>query len=153
MRGGAAISPIEPPACSPGVRLGAAKTDDDVELLAGGFERTHRSLEQIPSPPVDDTPRGYGVTVRGDRKQAKIARLNRIAGQARGLARMVAEDRACIDILHQIQAVKAALGRAEGEVLRDHAAHCVADAIAAGDAAEQRRKLDELVELFDRARR
>ena len=66
---------------------------------------------------------------------------------------MVAEDRYCIDILHQILAVKAALARAEGEILRDHAAHCVADAIASGDAAEQRRKLDELVELFDRARR
>lgn len=66
---------------------------------------------------------------------------------------MVSEDRYCIDILHQIQAVKAALGRAESEILRDHAAHCVADAIASGDAKEQQQKLDELVELFDRARR
>lgn len=89
----------------------------------------------------------------GDRKRAKIVRLNRIAGQVQGLARMVSEDRYCIDILHQIQAVKAALGRAESEILRDHAAHCVADAIRSGDAGEQQQKLDELVELFDRARR
>lgn len=89
----------------------------------------------------------------GDRKRAKIVRLNRIAGQVQGLARMVSDDRYCIEILHQIQAVKAALGRAESEILRDHAAHCVADAIKSGDASEQQQKLDELVELFDRARR
>lgn len=89
----------------------------------------------------------------GDRKRAKIVRLNRIAGQVQGLARMVSDDRYCIDILHQIQAVKAALGRAESVILRDHAAHCVADAIKSGDASEQQQKLDELVELFDRARR
>ncbi len=89
----------------------------------------------------------------GDRKRAKIVRLNRIAGQVQGLARMVSEDRYCIDILHQIQAVKAALGRAESEILRDHAANCVADAIRSGDTSEQQQKLDELVDLFDRARR
>ncbi|CAN7639715.1 metal-sensitive transcriptional regulator [Neorhizobium sp. LjRoot104] len=89
----------------------------------------------------------------GERKRSKIVRLNRIAGQVQGLARMVADDRYCIDILHQIQAVKAALGRAESEILRDHAAHCVSDAIASGSAAEQHQKLEELVDLFDRARR
>lgn len=88
-----------------------------------------------------------------DRRKAKVARFNRIAGQVRGIAQMVEADRYCIDILHQIQAVKAALARAESEVLRDHASHCVADAIASGDAVEQQKKLDELVDLFDRAKR
>lgn len=87
------------------------------------------------------------------RRHAKVNRFNRIAGQIRGIAQMVADDRYCIDILHQIQAVKAALARAESEVLRDHAASCVADAIASGDAAEQRAKVDELVNLFDKANR
>jgi CsoR family transcriptional regulator, copper-sensing transcriptional repressor len=88
-----------------------------------------------------------------DRTQAKVHRFNRIAGQVRGIAQMVAEDRYCIDILHQIQAVKAALARAEAEILRDHAAGCIAEAIASGDAEAQRAKVDELVELFDKARR
>ena len=80
-------------------------------------------------------------------------RLNRIAGQVQGISRMVAEDRYCIDILTQMQAVKSALARAEAEILRDHAAHCVRDAITAGDATETQAKVDELVALFDRARR
>ena len=88
-----------------------------------------------------------------ERRHAKVNRFNRIAGQIRGIAQMIADDRYCIDILHQIQAVKAALARAESEVLRDHAAGCVAEAIASGDAAQQRAKVDELVNLFDKANR
>ena len=88
-----------------------------------------------------------------ERAQMKINRLNRIAGQVRGVARMVEEDRYCIDILTQLQAVKAALGRAETEILKDHAACCVSEAIASGDEAEQREKFDELVTLFEKAKR
>ncbi|TNC45304.1 metal-sensitive transcriptional regulator [Rubellimicrobium rubrum] len=87
------------------------------------------------------------------RREAKVKRLNRIAGQVQGVARMVAEDRYCMDVLTQVQAIKAALARAEAEILRDHAAHCVREAIKAGNAAATQEKLDELVDLFDRARR
>jgi len=65
----------------------------------------------------------------------------------------VTEDRYCIDILTQVQAIKAALAKAEAEILRDHAAHCVHEAIRAGDAQATQEKLDELVTLFDRSRR
>lgn len=82
-----------------------------------------------------------------------LNRLKRIEGQVRGVAQMVADDRYCIDILNQIQAVKAALARAESEILKNHAACCVAEAIGSGDPAEQRVKFDELVELFDRVKR
>lgn len=87
------------------------------------------------------------------RRDAKVRRLNRIAGQVQGVARMVAEDRYCMDVLTQVQAIKAALAHAEAEILRDHAATCVRDAIEAGDTEATRTKLDELVDLFDRARR
>jgi DNA-binding FrmR family transcriptional regulator len=86
------------------------------------------------------------------RREQKARRFARIAGQVQGIERMVREDRYCIDVLTQIAAVKAALARAEAEVLRDHAATCVAQAIAAGDAETTRLKLDEIVDLFDRAR-
>ncbi|ALE17447.1 hypothetical protein AMC99_02168 [Altererythrobacter epoxidivorans] len=86
-------------------------------------------------------------------KSGALNRLRRIEGQVRGIARMIEEDRYCIDVLTQIQAVKAALGRAETEVLRSHAACCVAEAIASGDETEQREKFDELLELYEKAKR
>ena len=83
---------------------------------------------------------------------ATVNRLKRIEGQIRGVARMVEEDRYCIDILHQIQAVKAALGKVENEILKGHAAHCVEDAIRSKNAKEQREKFSELVELFEKVK-
>jgi DNA-binding FrmR family transcriptional regulator len=80
-------------------------------------------------------------------------RLSRIEGQVRGVSRMLAEDRYCIDIITQISAIRAALGRVEQEILRDHVAHCVEHAIASGDADDQRRKVAELMEVLARADR
>lgn len=86
-------------------------------------------------------------------RTALLNRLSRIEGQVRGISQMVAADRYCIDILHQMQAVKAALARAESEILKDHAACCVSEAIASGDAAEQRMKFSELIDLFEKVKR
>jgi DNA-binding FrmR family transcriptional regulator len=85
--------------------------------------------------------------------KAKVNRLNRIAGQVRGIAQMIEGGRYCIDVLTQIQAVKSALAKVESEVLKDHAATCVADAIASGNETEQRAKFNELIELMERQRR
>lgn len=85
-----------------------------------------------------------------DASAAKIRRLNRISGQVNGIAKMIEDDRYCMDILHQIQAVKSALAKVETQVLKDHAACCVAEAIASGDAFEQKQKFEELVELFEK---
>lgn len=82
-----------------------------------------------------------------------VNRLRRIEGQVRGVAQMVEDDRYCIDILTQVQAVKAALGRAESEILKRHAGCCVAEAIASGDADEQKQKFGELIDLFEKAKR
>jgi DNA-binding FrmR family transcriptional regulator len=79
-----------------------------------------------------------------------LTRLARIEGQVRGVSKMVEEERYCIDVLNQIQAIKAALTKVETEVLKGHAAHCVAHAIKSGNARDQREKFDELVELFSR---
>jgi DNA-binding FrmR family transcriptional regulator len=86
-------------------------------------------------------------------KSSCLKRLSRIEGQVRGLARMVDEDRYCIDIVTQLSAVRAALRRVEEEVLRDHVAHCVEHAISSGDADEQRRKVAELMAVFARTDR
>ncbi|MBT0669454.1 metal-sensitive transcriptional regulator [Novosphingobium profundi] len=82
-----------------------------------------------------------------------VKRLNRIEGQVRGVSQMVAQGRYCIDILHQVQAIKSALARTESAILKNHAACCVSEAIASGDAAEQRAKFNELVDLMERTRR
>lgn len=88
-----------------------------------------------------------------DDKPQLMNRLRRIEGQVRGVARMVEGDRYCIDVLTQIQAVRAALGRVESELLKGHLAHCIESAIVSGDQTEQRRKASELIELLGRAER
>jgi DNA-binding FrmR family transcriptional regulator len=89
--------------------------------------------------------------VKRENKAKLLNRLSRIEGQVRGIARMVEEERYCIDVLTQIQAVRAALARVETEMLKDHLGHCIESAITSGDAAEQRRKASELIELLERS--
>jgi DNA-binding FrmR family transcriptional regulator len=102
---------------------------------------------------VPHTRRGYIEAMKQDSKASTLKRLGRIEGQVRGLARMVEEDRYCIDIVTQIAAVRAALRRAEEEILREHVASCVEHAIASGDKADQRRKVAELMDVMGRAGR
>ena len=83
-------------------------------------------------------------------KQQIEARLSRIEGQVRGLRKMVDEDRYCIDVLTQVSAVKAALDAVALMVLGDHTAHCVAEAIRAGDGTEKIRELNEAVARLTR---
>lgn len=64
--------------------------------------------------------RGYTAT-----KDQLKDRLARIEGQVRGVARMVEEDRYCIDVLTQISAIQAALDRVALGLLDDHARHCL----------------------------
>ena len=91
--------------------------------------------------------------MRDEIKQSVGKRLKRIEGQVRGVVRMIDEDRYCIDVLTQTAAIRAALQKVEEEVLRDHVSHCVADAFTGGDAAEQRAKIEELVDTVGRMSR
>jgi CsoR family transcriptional regulator, copper-sensing transcriptional repressor len=91
--------------------------------------------------------------VQENAKASILKRLQRIEGQVRGLARMVEEDRYCIDVVTQLSAVRAALRSTEDEVLRDHAGHCIEHAIASGDKSDQRRKVAELMEVLKRSTR
>ena len=88
-----------------------------------------------------------------DNKPKLLNRLRRIEGQVRGVARMVDEDRYCIDILTQFAAIRAALSRVEGELLNAHLSHCIEGAIVSGDVEDQRRKASELIELLHRTAR
>ncbi|MFW2343298.1 metal-sensitive transcriptional regulator [Brevundimonas sp.] len=86
-------------------------------------------------------------------KPKVIGRLNRIEGQVRGIGRMVEDDRYCVDILTQLQAVRAALTRVENEVLKDHVDHCVMRAMTGDDRSDREAKANELIELLNRALR
>jgi DNA-binding FrmR family transcriptional regulator len=79
-----------------------------------------------------------------------LTRLNRIEGQVRGIARMIDEDRYCIDVLTQLRAVRAALVKVESQMLKDHLGHCIEDAIVSGNASAQRKKAKELIDLLER---
>ena len=74
-------------------------------------------------------------------KDKLAARLNRVEGQVRGISRMVAEDKYCIDILTQVNAAKAALDQVALLLLEDHVKGCVVTAVREGESD----KVDELI--------
>jgi len=86
-------------------------------------------------------------------KDSTVKRLNRIEGQVRGIKRMIEEERYCIDVLQQVQAIKSALSKVEDAILKDHSNTCVANAIASGNAKQQQEKFNELVDLIGKFKR
>jgi DNA-binding FrmR family transcriptional regulator len=77
----------------------------------------------------------------GESKDAVLRRLRRVEGQVRGVARMVEEDRYCIDVVTQVTAAQAALDKVALELLSDHASHCVVGAAK----ADQPERTEELM--------
>jgi CsoR family transcriptional regulator, copper-sensing transcriptional repressor len=82
-------------------------------------------------------------------KDAYLTRLRRIEGQARGLQRMVEEEKYCIDILTQVSAMTKALQAVSLGLLEEHLGHCVLEAARAGDA-EGQEKVDEVMAAITR---
>jgi DNA-binding FrmR family transcriptional regulator len=80
-------------------------------------------------------------------KRSLLARLRRIEGQARGLAKMVEDDRYCIDVLQQIASLRAAADAVARTLLRDHIQGCLLQAVGSASEAE---KIDEVVEVVRR---
>ena len=84
-----------------------------------------------------------------DNKDAYLRRLRRVEGQVRGVARMVEDDKYCIDILTQVSAATRALQAVAIGLLEDHLAHCVADAAAKGGPAADE-KVREAAQAIER---
>ncbi len=87
---------------------------------------------------------GYSTT-----REAHLTRLRKVEGQVRGIARMVEDDKYCIDILTQVSAATKALQSVALALLDDHMSHCVVDAARLG-GAEQDIKLKEASEAIAR---
>lgn len=90
--------------------------------------------------------RGYAKN-----KKAIQSRLRRIEGQVRGIEKMVDEDRYCIDVLTQVNAVRAALESVALQLLADHTEHCVIEAVRTGGGDAKVRELNEAVQRLVRA--
>ena len=83
-----------------------------------------------------------------DKKDQVLKRLNRAEGQVRGVARMVTEDKYCIEILTQISAVQAALDKVALELLREHTRRCLSHETVLQNGSSD--KADELVDAVGR---
>jgi DNA-binding FrmR family transcriptional regulator len=79
-------------------------------------------------------------------RDALLTRLSRIEGQVRGVSRMVDEEAYCIDVLTQINAIKAAIDQVGFLLLEDHIKGCVTIAVRKGDQS----KVEELVKAVER---
>lgn len=84
----------------------------------------------------------------GDDHGKVIARINRIEGQVRGLKKMVAEDRDCLQVLKQIAAANGAMRSLGGVILEDHLKGCVATAIQEKDDAAE--LITEVIDIFNK---
>ena len=79
-------------------------------------------------------------------EKTQVLRLIKTArGQLDGIARMVEEDRYCMDIAHQLMATEAILNRVNRDILSAHLKHCVK---TAASEEEREEKIDELIELL-----
>jgi DNA-binding FrmR family transcriptional regulator len=94
------------------------------------------------SDPSDVPTRGYSAS-----RDQIVARLAKVEGQVRGIGRMVAEERYCVDVLTQIAAAQAALDKVALGLLDSHVAHCVVGGHGPGTPTE---RTDELMAAVGR---
>ena len=84
-----------------------------------------------------------------DRKRVEPL-LRTARGQLEGVLRMIDENRYCMDIVTQLQAVESLVHKAQREVLRAHLNGCVRDAFENGDEQAREQKIDEIIKLIDK---
>lgn len=84
-------------------------------------------------------------------KEDTLKRLKNIEGHVRGIQRMVENDAYCIDLIRQIQAVQAALGKVSSKVLNDHLHSCLITAVRGDDPDTRERVLKEIAEVYEMA--
>lgn len=80
-------------------------------------------------------------------------RLRAIEGQVRGLTKMIDEDRPCLDVLMQLSAAQEALSQVGKLVTRNYLENCMTDALQSGDAVEQAKAYDDLMDVIYKYRR
>lgn len=81
-------------------------------------------------------------------KAAMVRRLQSVEGHVRGITRMVEEDKYCIDVIRQVEAVQAALNKVNQLILENHLRTCVTTAIRGDDAARREEAIGEILDVF-----
>lgn len=94
---------------------------------------------------------GVGKKVIVMKNDNMLKRLKIIEGHLGGVIRMMEDDAYCIDVIHQIQAVQAALNKVSSGILENHLNSCVTTAIRGEDATERERVLKEITDVFETA--
>ena len=85
---------------------------------------------------------------KGTSHQAQIKQLKRIEGQVRGVSKMIEEQRYCIDILHQLKAIKSSIASIEKKVINEHLDHCVHKAFTSQGKGEAGEVIEEIKDLL-----
>ncbi|MEJ2564029.1 MAG: metal-sensitive transcriptional regulator [Anaerolineales bacterium] len=80
-----------------------------------------------------------------------MGRLKTVEGHVRGVQRMVEDDAYCIDLIRQIQAIQAALGKVTTMILNDHLNSCLITAVRGEDQAAREQVLKEIAEVYEMA--
>src|SRR5882724_10460730 len=117
------MTPDVDPAAA-GARFGWAWQGSAMTNLQAGVY-TQTGYISITRPQYMSRPSKGAPPMDRENKPKLLNRLSRIEGQVRGIARMVEEGRYCIDVLTQLQAVRAAVAKVETEMLKDHLGHCI----------------------------
>lgn len=81
-------------------------------------------------------------------KKEILNRLSYLEGHCRAIKQMIDDDKYCIDVIFQIEAVEAALKKVREKILEDHLSTCVTTAIKGDDERERKRVLNELMEVY-----
>ena len=78
----------------------------------------------------------------------ELSSVRRIEGQLRGIAKMIEEEKYCVDILNQIKAVRKSIASVEGKILKTHLEECVKDALKGEKEVES--KVEEIIKVLKR---
>lgn len=83
-------------------------------------------------------------------KELVLKRLTVIEGHLKGVKKMVDQDAYCIDVIHQIYAIRSALNKVSAMILDDHLNNCVISAVRGENPDDRERVLKEIAELFEK---
>ncbi len=87
-------------------------------------------------------------TVRSDVKKDILKRLNRIEGQIKGIQKMMDSDKACVDLLTQVAAVRAAINKVGGLILENYSVKCLESAVSAEEKQQAVKELTRTIQSF-----
>lgn len=82
-------------------------------------------------------------------KEQVLKRLTILEGHLRGVKKMVEQEAYCMEVIHQIHAIQAALNKVSMLILEDHLNSCVISAVRGENPDDRERVLKEIADLFE----